>query len=221
MRLYNMSIGAFPEVRCFVPLVPRSASSYEDQTIPRICLAPSPALCAQAIFLTGEDPIVTLYSADFDISDKDLISPYAVQRYVPDAIADSEFWYMREVDMHGKQYYVRDINVVFDINWYIVPKRLLADVCSSVLFDDGLFQYVPAVLDIIWGAESTHVAFNAVLDMLKNNNQIDVTYDLFDEVDDAIVDVPEYRLRVVDKLYLEEVNGTERIRFEQGEYIRE
>lgn len=137
MVVYRISNNIHqPLKRVFKPMIPESAASDEDTITPRVCLSLSIEGCIQAVPYSqyiGEGSQIIIYSAKIDDNDPNLMWPEEVQDYVPDAIANSECWYLRPLHMTGVLQRIDHIDVYDDYNMEILNPLYFNGVMMDML----------------------------------------------------------------------------------------
>jgi hypothetical protein len=110
MTLYHVSFDIDNTETLFKPRIPAALSDDEDHKTPRICLTDSIEHCLQAMASEYRHNLsfgsaITVYSIDTDsLAPDKLIYPEALVKsgLVPDAIENSEYWYLENISFTRK-----------------------------------------------------------------------------------------------------------------------
>ena len=102
-----------------IPTVPKNIGTGEENTIPRICLAPDIERCIGSLNCTiqpGE--YIYVYEIPINMLDLDyLYSPIQNQQWVPDAKHYREYWYTSDLQIKPLLYQIVSYNIDYTINW--------------------------------------------------------------------------------------------------------
>lgn len=191
MKLYRVSFDTSASLnRTFVPMIPESAGLEEDKTIKRVCLSSSIEGCLQAIPRGGKDISVgtefIVYEAEINTLDENLIFPEEVRDYVPDALENEEYWYMKELHMTGKKVKLTNFDYSCELAFTAVDEDdFIARMLDTV--SEEAYKYIEKVSDImlddsiILGAR-----YHDVIDYLFKIKE----YKLIDDIYDAVALTP-------------------------------
>ena len=191
MKLYRVSFDKSASLdRTFVPMIPESAGLDEDKTIRRVCLSSSIEGCLQAIPRGGKDISVgaelIIYEADIDASDENLIFPEEVREYVPDALENDEFWYMKELPMTGTVITLTNFDYSCELAFTAVDEDdFIARMLDTV--SEEAYKYLEKVSDIMFDDSIILGArYHNVIDYLFKIKE----YKLVDDIEDAVALTP-------------------------------
>ena len=191
MKLYRVSFDTSASLdRTFVPMIPESAGLEEDKTIKRVCLSSSVEGCLQAIPRGRKDISVgtefIVYEAEINTLDENLIFPEEVRDYVPDALENEEYWYMKELYMTGKKVKLTNFDYSCELAFTAVDEDdFIARMLDTV--SEEAYKYIEKVSDImlddsiILGAR-----YHDVIDYLFKIKE----YKLIDDIEDAVALTP-------------------------------
>lgn len=108
LTLYHVSLDTYRTETSFTPRVPTGlyGSTGEDMDSPRICFSDSVEGCFEAISIgsnsfAGHNMLVVVYEMEVEEDDPYLMHPEDVREYVPDALENMEYWYLKPVTLQG------------------------------------------------------------------------------------------------------------------------
>ncbi len=191
MKLYRVSFDTSASLnRTFVPMIPESAGLEEDKTIKRVCLSSSIEGCLQAIPRGGKDISVgvelIIYEAEISTLDENLIFPEEVRDYVPDALENEEYWYMKELHMTGKKVKLTNFDYSFELGFTSVDEddficRMLDTVSEEA------YKYLEEISEIMYDDSIILGArYDDVVHFLSKKEE----YNLIDDIYDAVALTP-------------------------------
>lgn len=106
----------------------------EDSITPRICFAPSIALCLQAILGVPEyGTLITVYKFCIEDTDPSLVPPMElfITNKVPDALENQEYWYLKPVTLEASYDVIIERVREFDIAWTTIPQQTMLNIAHS------------------------------------------------------------------------------------------
>ncbi|MBO5390052.1 MAG: hypothetical protein J6A59_18320 [Lachnospiraceae bacterium] len=123
MKLYNVSFDLNNTNQILKPCIPYSVAADEDKTIPRVCLAKSPAHCMQAIATDTRQVYVgsnfILRTVDIKEDSDYIINPQVLfdRKYVPDALENLEYWSLKPVKCKVQHCVIEYFDYEREIAW--------------------------------------------------------------------------------------------------------
>ncbi len=197
MVLYHVTFELDePLEKTFRPRVPSWLLNYdntygENDSIPRICFAPSVKLALQAINCCDElakgRPFI-VYEFFVDENDENLIHPQELYEkgYVIDALENKEYWYLDSVTLGGKVCMIDDFYAYEDYAWSVIKNTQILWIANNLMVKADE-QYSPIIKSIIDSYEDKD--FDS-FDLYDDFQNISLPYYLMQEMDCYLSDIP-------------------------------
>lgn len=184
LKLYHVTLDTSEPInKLFVPRVPKSIGSGENDETPRICFSDSIEKCMQAI-RANVDPgtIIRVYTAYIPFNDTNLIHPINLkfQFGVPDALENNEYWYTKPIILESKLYKVLSYDNGFDVAWSCINYKDLLNILNKYTTMTEIYQH--NVLEDKFNSEDIWNRFSSYMLSKERYNELDEAYDAMVEL---------------------------------------